>query len=284
MSQASSRDSHRYFGSQVALGMAFGYLVLHPVSMIIFRWLGGSTEFNISGVQNSSVMSPIFHSFQFEMLPMGLVFGVVSGTIAAVYAWQRITIIQQRDDLSGQLVLVNQYRSSLEHKAEELEEKNRQLISLEKQNRRSTQFMVHDFKTHLGCILGYSDLLLERKSFGKHTDATLALRRIRRQAHQMMGAVSDLLDIARLEETGQAQTLGGLTVLPPFPRGVLVTGRFDDALGTHTDFWCKQLKTKASKVSLAPIMGESEGSPSWPLHQTFFGGILIGLPVMGGDE
>ena len=170
-----------------ALGFAFGYLLLHPVAMIIFRWLDPSLRHHVAATAGDSTWDPVVHSFRLEMVPMGIVFGLIAALAAVVEARWRGALARHRDELREQ--------------ARQLRERNEQLARLERANRRTARFMVHDFKTHLGCILGFTDLLLARADRGDAAAAT-ALDRIRRQAHRMLAAVRDLLAFAALQETG----------------------------------------------------------------------------------
>lgn len=160
--------------------------------MVIFHWLGPSAL-------GKSVLDPIASSFLGEMVPMSVVFGLLGGLVATAYSYHHSAISNQRDHLAVQLELNERYRAELERQSELLRKQNEELVRLQEANRRSTRFMVHDFKTHLGCILGFSEILLEKCGSSRDTDTTTALERIRRQALQMMGAVSDLLDLARLQ-------------------------------------------------------------------------------------
>jgi len=172
---------------QATLGFLLGYLLLHPVSMVIFRLLDPSYGQNMGGMIGNPILGPLFHSFTIGMLPMGLAFAVVSAIAGGVNGYYRSTILLQRDDLAQQ--------------ANRLTEQNLRLAELEEANRRNTRFMVHDFKNHLACIVGFSDRLLRKEPEEGDEERVQALSRIRRQAYQMLGAVSDLLDFAGLKET-----------------------------------------------------------------------------------
>jgi signal transduction histidine kinase len=135
------------------------------------------------------------------MLPIGLLFGLTGGIVAAIYGYYRSIIVRQNDQLLEQLADLERFRIKLEGQANRLMEQNKLLTQKEKANRRQTQFMVHDFKTHLACIIGFADMLIDSTDHKDNPDGTLSLRRIRRQALQMLGEVSDLLDLARLDKT-----------------------------------------------------------------------------------
>jgi signal transduction histidine kinase len=165
----------------------FGYLVLHPVSMVIFRVLSPGTFSH--GRAGHSILLPILHSFELEMLPMAVVFSLFSGAIAAGNGYQRARLAMQRSELAA--------------RADLLRARNERLADLERTNRRTARFMVHDFKTHLGAILGFADLLLERKGTGNDAGLQDALVRIRRQSPKMLGAVRELLDFSRLKELSE---------------------------------------------------------------------------------
>ncbi len=117
---------------------------------------------------------------------IGLVIGVMDG-------YYRSVVHFQRNELARELALDEEFRS-------ELEAQNQRLRELEAAKRRSTRFLVHDLKTHLGCVLGFSELLLKQATAEQRRSDREVLERILRQARQMLGAVLDLLDLARMEE------------------------------------------------------------------------------------
>ncbi len=195
----SGNINNRYFLKETFIGFLFGFVILHPVSMLVFRWLDFSHQYQGSHENVNPLLGPIIHSFHLDMVPMGLVFGLFCALIAHVNGRYRRTITLQRDNLSEQLKLNECYRAELEKQADLLRKRNEKLAELEQSNRRNTQYMVHDFKTHLGAILGFSNLLLENDDMIRNEDVDTALRRIRRQALQMIGEVNDLLDYARFQ-------------------------------------------------------------------------------------
>ena len=176
-------------------GLIFGYVVLHPVAMAAFRW------FEVRG--QSGGWQPVFEraveSFSPDMLPMGLVFAVFSLVIGAMDGYYRSVVHFQRDDLARQLQITQAYRR-------ELEAQNTALRDLEKMKRRMTQFLVHDLKNHVGCVLGYTRLLLKRaeKNGWPERDQD-ALTAVSRQATRMECAVKDVLELARLEHHPQLE-------------------------------------------------------------------------------
>lgn len=168
-------------------GLLFGLIVLHPIAMVIFRWFDPGTTPDIHGPEAASALAPILRSFSPNMMPMGLVFGLFSAAIAILDGHYRGRVAAQRDQLALQ--------------AEELRLKHERLAQLEQANRRQTLFMVHDFKGHLAAIGGFAELLLAAKDPTRDPDEVDKLMRIRRQSVRMAGAVMDLLDIARLQES-----------------------------------------------------------------------------------
>ena len=168
-------------------GFLFGYVVLHPVSMVVFQCLDPRIAASVPHEKAGALLGPIAHSFHLGMLPMGLVFGVIGALIATFYACYRLTLTAQRDRLAEQ--------------AEMLKRNNAELARLELANRRTSQFMAHDFKTALGCVAGFAGQLLERPQLQEDRDVASALVCIRSQAHGMMGSVTDLLEFARVRES-----------------------------------------------------------------------------------
>ncbi|TAM57000.1 MAG: hypothetical protein EPN53_00250 [Acidobacteria bacterium] len=185
-------------------GLAFGFAVLHPVSMIIFRWFDPRLSGSMTN-PSESILTPFFHAFQPDMAPMGLVFGLFSAGIAVIDGVYRLRLARQRDRLAAQLLVNRRYRNELLQQANLLRRQNERLSAMEEANRRHTRFMVHDFKGHLQTILGFSEVLLSKVKPEDDPSTTDALRRIRQQANKMSGAVMDLLEFSRLRESQQLQ-------------------------------------------------------------------------------
>lgn len=184
------------------LGLGVGYVVLHPVSMVIFRWLDPRAADGPHAGTAHPVLGPILHSFSADMLPMGVAFAVFAALVASLNGARHATLVSQRDSLSRQLDLNRRYRAALVRKTRALKARNEQISRMERSNRRTTQYMAHDFKTYLGCIMAWAEVLLEDDpSHGGSAKGTQIIHRIRRQACQMMAAVQDLLIFARLKET-----------------------------------------------------------------------------------
>lgn len=179
--------------SHALVGLLFGYLVLHPVTMAVFAWFEpghapGSLEL---------VLGRVVQSFSVGMLQMAMVFAVLCSVIGAMDGYYRSLITFQRDDLADQLTVNEQYRHRLE-------EQNSALRELDRAKRRMTSFLVHDLKTHIGCVLGYAKLLLERCEGAAWSERDLdAVAKISRQGARMAGAVKDVLELAKLEHQGR---------------------------------------------------------------------------------
>jgi signal transduction histidine kinase len=175
--------------------LVFGYVVLHPVAMAAFAW------FELRGGPGGwqPVIARALESFSPAMLPMGLVFAVFSLVIGAMNGYYGAVVRFQRDDLARQLEVNQKYRR-------ELEARNTALRELEKTKRRMTQFLVHDLKNHVGCVLGYTNLLLNRaRKDGWEKRDEDALTAVNRQATRMEAAVKDVLELARLEHQPQVK-------------------------------------------------------------------------------
>jgi signal transduction histidine kinase/ActR/RegA family two-component response regulator len=166
-------------------GFLNGYLVLHPVAMVIFGVLEGSHTRQSGLSVGALAWAAALHSFHWRMLPMGLAFGLVGAAVGLVYGYQNRTIRLHRDNLGRQY---------------------RRLVELEQVKERTTHFLVHDFKTQLNCITGFADLLWESEEAVVGTANRDALLRIRRQGRSMLVLVNDLLDLARLEDTPTLRT------------------------------------------------------------------------------
>lgn len=185
---------------QALFGFLGGYFILHPVAMVIFALLDTAHVHHGSGTLTQLISAAVLHSFHLSMLPMGLAFGVVSAIVAIVQACQHHTIERQRDLLRQQLARNNDLMRELEDQGDVLRKQNDRLIELERTKRRTTTFLVHDFKTQLNCIEGFSTLLLENEEARKGEMLQHSLVRIRRQAKAMLTSVATLRDISRLED------------------------------------------------------------------------------------
>lgn len=192
----------RRLGWHGLMGFLFGYFVLHPVAMVIFQWLDPRMAAAMPEHAAGCLFAPIAHSFHLDMLPMGLVFGLVAALIATFYGYHRLAICSQRDRLAEELARNEKLRAELAGQAERLAQQNAELARLELANRRTTQFMAHDFKTSLSCVGGFSHELLQKPALHEDPEVANALVCIRRQAHRMMGSVLDLLQLARMREKG----------------------------------------------------------------------------------
>lgn len=181
-------------------GFMFGYIILHPVAMVVFQWLDPRLAAAAGHDKASALWGPIMHSFHLNMLAMGLVFGVIGLLITTSSACHRVALTWQRDRLAEELTRNERLRNELAEQAEMLRQSNEDLAKLELATRRTTQFMAHDFKSALGCISGFAGQLLERPQLGQDRDVASALDCIRRQAHRIMGSVMDLLEFARVRE------------------------------------------------------------------------------------
>jgi signal transduction histidine kinase len=185
---------------QAAAGVLFGYFVLHPASMVIFQWL----DPRMAGAMPDGIWAgfsgPIARSFDGDHFPKGIVFGMIAGLIAAIYAHHRLALTRQRDRLVEELRRREELHRRLASHLERLVQKNEELARLELANRRATQFMAHDFKTALNCIRGFSHELLEKPALREDPETVGALVCIRRQAQRMLGSVCDLLQLARVRQ------------------------------------------------------------------------------------
>jgi signal transduction histidine kinase len=117
---------------------------------------------------------------------MGIVFALLCAIVAAVNGYYSEKLKTQG--------------AELRRKGDTLRAQNNKLRKLERANRRATRFLVHDFKTPLGTILGFTDLLLSRDEFLRDEKARDALVRIRRQGAGMLDAARALIDLNRVRE------------------------------------------------------------------------------------
>ncbi len=186
-------------------GLALGALVLHPLAMAICGWfrLCGQTNSpaGFIGMMTAAFNPGAIHG-AFAFAVFGLSIGMIEGYCTAV-------IRSQRDDLAQQLEINRAYRR-------ELEARNTALRELEQIKRRMTRFLVHDLKNHVGCVLGYTKLLLKRAhANGWEQRDQNALMTVNRQAVRMEGAVGDVLKLAKLEHQPQLE-------LRTLPAGVVL--------------------------------------------------------------
>ena len=188
-----NRDRRRFRLRRTVLhaviGFAFGVLVLHPFTMFVFDWIGAYP----TGEPFLLCLDWLPRSFTLEMMPMGLVFGVLTMLIFGVDGFYRSLVRFQRDELALQLDLNERQRA-------ELEDQFYTLRKLELSKQRTTRFLVHDLKNHVGCVLGYAQQLQLQASLSGWSRANVqALEKIVRRATRMGGALKDVLHLAKLE-------------------------------------------------------------------------------------
>jgi signal transduction histidine kinase len=187
-----ARNGWRAYLWPLASGFVLGGGLLHPVSMLVFHWLDPRLRMATQPGAEAMASNPIAHSFQLDMLPMALVFGGIGSAIAMAYSGVRLIVVAQRDELA--------------ERAAALQASHAELARLELANRRTTQYLAHDFKTSLGCIAGFAAQLLAQPGVQGDQAVRHGLAAIRRQASGMMAWVGDLLQFARLRETGALRT------------------------------------------------------------------------------
>jgi len=176
-------------------GLALGALLLHPLAMAICGWfqLCGQTNppHDLLGMTIGAFSPGAIHG-AFAFAAFGLSIGMIEGYFTAL-------VRSQRDALAQQLEINQEYRR-------ELEAQNTALRELEQMKRRMTQFLVHDLKNHVGCVLGYTNLLLKRaRNYSWPQRDQDALMTVSRQAARMGGAVRDILELAKLEHQPQIE-------------------------------------------------------------------------------
>ena len=172
---------------EAAAGLLFGLIVLHPAaSGVICRWLDPRIPTAVHDDEAEGSLALIADLYDRDMLAMSMAFGVIGALITTSYGYHRQILAVHRDRLA-------------EH-AQILKQKNTELARLELANRRTAQFMAHDFKTALGCVGGFANELLQKPQLRGDRDVASALACIRRQAHGMLGSVADLLEFARVRE------------------------------------------------------------------------------------
>jgi len=181
-------------------GFWLGYTVLHPVSMVIFYCLDPHFATATPHGKTGGIWAPIAHSFSVEMLSMGLVFGIVGAFITTLFGCHRLALAAERDRMAEELELNEQLRAELTEQAKRLTESNEEMVSLETANRRTIQFMAHDFRTALNCVDGFANVLYENPALKENQDVIEAIACIHRQTHRMMGSLTDLLEFARARD------------------------------------------------------------------------------------
>jgi hypothetical protein len=80
MDDANGRSGH-LLAKQVVVhgiwGFIVGYVVLHPISMLIFHWLDPRLSTSDHSMHGITFPSPLIHSFTFQIVPMAIVFGLI---------------------------------------------------------------------------------------------------------------------------------------------------------------------------------------------------------------
>jgi len=184
---------------EAAIGAVLGYLVFHPVSMMVFGVLDPRLAPLTDHGLVVSLWHAVRHAFSGEMIPMSLAFAAFAAALGVADGLYRLALGRERDRLAAQLKVNEQYRADLQRQTDDLSRQNRRLEQLERDNRRQSQFLAHDLKGHLQVIAGFAELLLAPPQETKGLDLTSAARRILRQARRMLALVGDLLDLGRLQ-------------------------------------------------------------------------------------
>jgi two-component system sensor histidine kinase/response regulator len=178
-------------------GFLNGYLLLHPISMVLFVSLA---EHQASAAPQPSALAVLHSSFSLAMLPMALGFGALGVIVSLVYEGQSNRLASEKDRLRREVIRSEALVEELERRASQLNEQKQKLLDLQEMRERTIGFLVHDFKNQLGCIEGFSEVLLDRAEIAHDPETQRPLVTIRRQARAMISSVRNLLDIARLEE------------------------------------------------------------------------------------
>ncbi|NOZ22537.1 MAG: HAMP domain-containing histidine kinase [Planctomycetes bacterium] len=197
---AKTTSRGKYFLWHGLIGFVNGYVFLHPLSMVIFRLLDPCFAGGMPDAPGHAVWAPIFKAFQPNMVPMGLMFGVVGAVVASIYGYQRRAIHTRAEELEEQLAVNARLVGELKENTAALESKNMRLRELERERERTTHFIVHDFKGYLGCISGFAKRALKAEATKKDPTLSDALVRIQRQSEKMLADTRNLLDLARLQE------------------------------------------------------------------------------------
>lgn len=100
--------------------------------------------------------------------------------------------IQKNEELEK----VNKELSLAQH---QLEEKNKNLASLNAEKNTLLGMAAHDLRTPLGVIMGYADLLLEDSTINADEKVRLKFEHIKSSSAHMLNIIDDLLDIAMIE-------------------------------------------------------------------------------------
>ena len=122
---------------QASAGFLFCYVVLHPVSMVIFQCLDPRIAATMPPGMHEGFLGPIAHSFSLQHLPMGLVFGLVTALIATGYGYHCLALAFQRDCLAWELRCNEEFRAQLAGQADQLKQQNEELARLELTDRKS---------------------------------------------------------------------------------------------------------------------------------------------------
>ncbi|MEW6746087.1 MAG: HAMP domain-containing sensor histidine kinase [Planctomycetota bacterium] len=193
-SRSMARNRLRRAALHATLGLAVGYVVLHPISMLIVRALDAPLGHDAGALAIPDLRSALLESFAPHMIPMSLLFALLCGMFGGVDGYSRATVVAQRDRLARELAVNRRHRR-------ELAIRSQALRRLDRANRRTTRFIVHEFKNHLGCIIGFTELIRGKAQESWGVGVIEALERIHRQAHRMKAGVEDLLNLARLQKS-----------------------------------------------------------------------------------
>jgi len=147
-------------------------------------------KFNTEQTQQENTLLAQKTEIQKKTISLQQTIMVSSIIIAVLLIGLTLMIFRNRQKIKHTNTLLDEKNHEISAKADELEQKNQQLVELSHFKDSMQSFLVHDLKNPLNNLLGIST----RESFEKNADG------IRQTGLQMLNIVSNLLDIGKYEE------------------------------------------------------------------------------------
>jgi signal transduction histidine kinase len=159
-----------------SIGIAVGYFLLHPITMVIYWFQNNDNILTLQSVTDA-FSKALIHAFYLHMMPMSIAFIIIGGIIGLFSGISFRKIRKQGREIRMQQYQLNESLEKLENLNESLEEKvvertiqlkesnenmevlNLKLLDLDKAKAGFLNLISHEIRTPLNGIIGPLELL-----------------------------------------------------------------------------------------------------------------------------